>query len=103
MKKFHNNDPSQVSFTFGNLKIQGFAKGTFIEVERDEDGFKAEAGSLGDVTRTRNLNIMGIITVTLMTQSVYNTYLTLLAAEDEQFGTGFRTAQAIDHSSDLAE
>lgn len=103
MREFHIYDPSEVSFTFRNVRVSGFAEGTFIEVERDEDGFTATAGSLGDVTRTRNLNIMGTITVTLMAQAVSNSYLESIASEDAQFGTGFGAAQAVDHNSEGSE
>ncbi len=98
MKEFHSYDPSEVSFTFGNIKLGGFQDGTFIKVMRDEDGWMKHAGSLGDVTRTRNLNRMGSIEVTLMAQSVYNDYLNAIASQDEQFGTGFRPALVEDHN-----
>lgn len=102
-KEFGTYDPGEVSLTFRNVKIGGFAEGTFIKAARDEDGFTAKAGSLGDVVRTRNRNLMGMVTVTLQTQSSSNSLLEAFAAQDEQFGTGFGPLQAVDHNSDDSE
>jgi hypothetical protein len=100
-REMHTYDPAEVSFSFRGLRIGGFAPGTFIEVERDEDGWKKKAGSQGDVTRTRNLNIMGSITVTLMAQSIFNDYLQSIATLDEATGLGTGDSQVMDHNSNM--
>lgn len=98
---FKQYDPSQVSFSFMGNNITGFMDGTFIEVERDEDGFTKHVGSLGDVTRTRNLNHAGKITLTLMAQSPSNDILNTIYAQDEQFGTNYGALQIIDHNGNM--
>lgn len=101
MGTFRNYDPSRVSFSFSGLTITGYQSGTFIDVERKADGFEMHVGSLGDVTRTRNLDRTGSVTLTLMAQSPENDLLQAIADEDEQFGTGFGALQILDHNGNM--
>lgn len=103
IKEFNQYDPSEVSISFRNIRIRGFADKTFIEAERDEDGWMVQVGALGDVTRSRNLNIVGQVTITLETGCASNTFLEAMASLDEQFGTGFGPLQGVDHNSDTSE
>lgn len=75
--------PDQVCVVFGAERLSGFADGTFVKVERNEDTFQTKVGADGEVTRTRNLNRTGIITVTLLQTSASNAALAALAAADE--------------------
>lgn len=84
----YNYDPSRVSVTFGDINITGFMDGTFIEAERNEDGFTTHVGSTGDVARVRNLNRTGKITITLMAQATTNNFLQAVVRTGEQFGVG---------------
>lgn len=84
-----NYDPSQVIFSFFGINVGGYMDGTFIEVERDEDAFTKTVGSLGDVTRTRNLNRAGKVTLTLKSEAPSNDLLSALHAQDEQFGLSY--------------
>jgi hypothetical protein len=81
-------DPNNNIVTFCSVLIQGFADGTYIEVERDEDGWSKQKGSQGDTTWVRNRNRGGKITVTLMAGSPTNDALNLIAQQDELLGTG---------------
>lgn len=83
MADFHTYSPDRVILTFAGMIINGFAPDTFIEVERDEDGFMKSVGSLGDVARSRNLNRTGKVTVTLMAVAPINTLLSDFALADE--------------------
>jgi len=67
--------PAQVKITFGGILISGYAEGTFIEVERNEDRYTTQVGSLGEVTRTQNLNRTGKVTLTLMQHAPINALL----------------------------
>jgi hypothetical protein len=78
--------PDRVTITWKGNLITGFAEGTFVEVERDEDAFTKYVGSDGAVTRTRNLNRSGKITVTLMATAAINDQLWADAIFDESFG-----------------
>lgn len=89
MSFFRNYDPSQVIFSFFGINVTGYMDGTFIEVERDEDAFTKHVGALGDVTRTRNLNRSGKVTLTLKSEAPSNDLLAALHAQDEQFGLNY--------------
>jgi len=86
---FKNYSPDQVVFSFNGVNVTGYFDGTFIEVERDEDSFTKHVGALGDVTRTRNLNRSGKVTVTLKSEAPVNDILAALNVADEQFGLNY--------------
>lgn len=100
MSNFHQFDPGQVKLTLGvsPTPITGFAKGTFIEVERDEDAFKKFVGSDGEVTRVRNRNTAGMVKITLDQGSQSNAYLSGLADLDEASGSGVVPMSLVDYS-----
>jgi hypothetical protein len=91
-----NYHTDQVTLSWNNINITGYASDTFIEVERDEDGFTSYVGSLGDVCRTRNLNRMGKITVTLMASAPVNDQLAAAAQLDEDSGLDYGPIQVKD-------
>ncbi len=101
MAVFRNYDPLQVSFSFMGARISGYCDDTFIEVEREEDAFTKHVGSLGDVTRVRNLNRSGSVTLTLMAEAPSNDILTALAIADEQFGEEFGPLLIMDHNGNM--
>lgn len=81
--------PSEVKTTFRGVEITGYAEGTFIEVERDEDGFMKYVGSGGDVCRTQNLNRSGKVTITLMMSASSNDVLSASYDLDDRDGNAF--------------
>lgn len=86
---FRNYDPAQIIVSFKGVQLQGFAPGTFVRVERDEDTFGEQAGAGGDVVRVRSRNRMGKVTVILLQSSPSNDYLSARAAEDELTGIAY--------------
>lgn len=83
-------DPKNVLVSFGAVSVTGFADGTFVKVERDEDAFSKIVGAGGDVVRTRNRNRSGTFTFTLLASAPENDLLSAIAADDERAGTGAR-------------
>lgn len=83
-------DPKLVLVSFGAVQITGFADGTFVTVERDEDAFTKLVGAGGDVVRSRNRNRSGSVTVTLIHGAPENDLLAAIAIEDELTSTGVR-------------
>lgn len=83
-----NYHPDKVILAFKGLLINGYAPDTFVEIERNEDGFTEQVGTLGDVCRTRSLNRTGTVTITLMASAAVNDMLTAIAIFDEQTGYG---------------
>lgn len=101
MGDFHTYSPDLVVVTFGDMIMSGFAPDTFIEAERDEDGFMKSVGSLGDVARSRNLNRAGKVTLTLMAVAPVNDLLYQLALIDELDGQSYASLQIKDLSGNM--
>lgn len=76
-------DPESIIIAFGPNVLSGFAEGTKVRVERDEDTFTKKVGVDGEVTRTRNMNRAGSVTVMLMQTSASNLVLSALHNADE--------------------
>jgi len=83
-----NYDPAQTDVIVGGITITGFAEGTGIEVERDEDGYTKQTGSNGEVTRVMRNNKGGKVTFTLLQGSESNLVLSNFANIDENTGAG---------------
>lgn len=81
-------DPGRSTFYFMGIQAIGFMDGTFITAERAEDAFTEQVGAAGDVTRVRNRNKTGTVTVVLQAASPTNALWSALAIQDEQFGLG---------------
>lgn len=95
----YNVDENIVSWK--GINIVGYASDTFIEAEREEDGFTHYVGSLGDVCRTRNLNRMGKVTITLMATAAVNDLLAAAAQADEDTGDNWGPIQIKDLNGNM--
>lgn len=71
LKKY---DPKAVSVIFGG-PITGFADGTFVSVEFDEDLFTKVVGADGEACRSKTNNLGARVTITLLQSSTSNTFL----------------------------
>ena len=83
-----NLDPKQVSIAFGPVLISGFADGTYVSVERNEDSFSLMVGADGEAARSKSNNLSGRVTVTLMQTSASNALLSAIAQVDERSSAG---------------
>jgi hypothetical protein len=81
-------DPKQVSVIIGTRAAQGFADGSFVSVDRNEDAFTLLVGADGEGCRAKSNNKSGRVTLTLMSSSEFNDYLSELALADELTGGG---------------
>lgn len=88
MPDFKTYDPALITMSFAGILVQGFAEGTMISAERNENSFEETAGSQGDVTRVRTRNRTGLVTITLQAESPTNDLLSTLLALDESTGAG---------------
>ena len=68
-------DPQKVQVIIGAAPASGFAPGTFITVEQDEDNFVTRVGADSEVTRTRLSGRTATMTLTLLATSVFNAVL----------------------------
>ena len=85
-------DPKQSSIIVSGNIIEGYADGTFINVERNEDAFSLVIGSDGSGTRTKSNNRSGRMTITLNQSSPSNDILQGLVTADELSGGGIFSA-----------
>lgn len=83
-----NYNPKKISLIVGVKAISGFADGTFVEVDYDEDAFTKKNGADGKVTRVASANLSGSMTITLDQASDSNDYLSILAVADRATGAG---------------
>lgn len=81
-------DPKNVSVIVGGSIMTGFADGTFVEVERNENAFNLKIGVDGEGTRAKSNNKSGKVTITLMQSSPSNDTLSGFTAADELSNTG---------------
>ena len=83
-----NYDPKDIVITVNGETIEGFAEGTFVSVERDEDNWTKTVGADGTVARSRTRNIAGRVTLTLMQTSASNAVLESLVVMDDYANLG---------------
>jgi hypothetical protein len=76
-------DPKAVTLNFGGHIAGGFAKGTFITVDRANDTWTQKVGASGESARSKSNDKSGTIEVVLMQTSLTNDYLSAQHALDE--------------------
>lgn len=81
--KVTDYDPDTIVVTVNGTPISGYADGTFVSIERDEDSWTKVVGSQGEVARARSRNLSGKITLTLMQTSASNAVLEALMIADD--------------------
>ncbi len=95
----HQYDPKQVSLIFGGALITGFAEGSFINIEYNNDLFTLAVGSDGEATRSKSNNNSARVTVTLMPGSVGNALLNTAFQADKAGGAGALPLAITDRST----
>lgn len=74
--------PKKVSVVIGGFIISGYAEGSFVKVEYEDDAFTKVTGADGETSRTHSANISGTITLTLLQTSESNDVLSGLHIAD---------------------
>jgi hypothetical protein len=74
----HTYSADEVIVTFGPVILSGFADGTFISVEQNEDAFTLMVGADGDSCRAKSNNRSGRMTATLLQSSAVNDLLSAI-------------------------
>lgn len=75
--------PAEILCNFGGVPITAFGPDTFVEAERNEDGFTLTMGAGGEGARAQNMNRSGRVTFTLLMTSPENDLLMAIAESDE--------------------
>jgi structural protein KPP10_ORF10 len=81
-------DPKEIFVTIGGAAMQGFADGTFVTLDRNEDAFSTVSGADGIVARVKSNNRAGTLTLSLQQTSLSNDILSGFALLDEISNTG---------------
>lgn len=81
-------DPLQVSVILGSHIVTGFADGTFVSIERNNQTFELVSGASGETARAKSNDRSGTVTITLMQTSESNSVLSGFAAADELSNSG---------------
>lgn len=81
-------DPKQVVISIGGVPISGYADGTFLLIDRDENAFTKVTGADGTSTRVKSNNRAGSMTLTLKQSSPSNDVLSGFATLDELSNAG---------------
>ena len=91
-------DPKLVIVTIGGVPMSGFADGTFVTVERDNDNFSKVSGADGITSRARSNDRGGALTLTLAQTSPMNDVLSGFAKADELSNAGIVPVRIADLS-----
>jgi len=75
-------DPKLVAVILGGVPLSGFADGTFVSVEQNEDSFSLQVGTDGDGCRSKSNNQSARVTLTLQQSSASNDILSALHNTD---------------------
>lgn len=78
-----NYDPKSITQVFAGIPITGYAKGTFVSIEFNEDAFALTVGADGEGCRSRTNNRSAKITFTLMQSSPSNDLLSAMHNLDQ--------------------
>lgn len=81
-------DPKLFSIICGAKIISGFADGTFIKLERNQQAFQLKMGTDGEGTRAKSNDNSGKVTITLMQSSASNDDLSSFAQADALANAG---------------
>jgi hypothetical protein len=81
-------NPADVVVTISGIPMSGYADGTFLLVDRDEDAFIKVTGADGTSTRVKSNNRSATMTLTLKQSSPSNDILSGLANLDELTSEG---------------
>lgn len=81
-------DPAKYIINCGGANMSGYADGSYVTVERNEDLFSDVTGADGFTTRIKSNNLSGLVTLTLLQSSPSNTILMAFYLLDESNNTG---------------
>ena len=87
MAKVYN--PKEMVMIFGPTgQITGYADGTFVTVDKNEDAFTLQIGTDGEGVRSKSNNQSGTVTFSLLQSSSSNDILSTIHTADLELGTG---------------
>ena len=85
---FHQYDPANVKLIFGPVLVEGYAEGSTVNVEYNNDQFTLQVGSDGESSRSKSNNNSARLTVMLMPGAAANIGLGAALTADKAIGLG---------------
>ena len=98
MAETRTYDPALVIINVDGRDISGFADGTFVGMERNNDAFTLTVGADGENTRAKSNDRSGRFTFTLQQSSPSNDILSEIASQDERANGGVVPVRVADKS-----
>lgn len=83
MKKTRTFDPKKVTVMYDGRVVTGFAEGSMVKCEKNEENATPHIGVLGEVSRAINADNTGKITISLASTSPWIGMFARLAAANE--------------------
>jgi hypothetical protein len=81
-------DPKKVIITLGGVPINGYADGTFVQIDPNGDTWTKKVGADGEVARALSNDNTATVQITLMQTSLSNIYLQTVMNADKLTGLG---------------
>lgn len=98
MAQVKTYNPKRVIIVYGGVPITGYADGTFISVAPSSDRFSKTVGADGEVARSKSNDNTHEVTITLLSTSLSNSYLSGILTLDKISDAGALPLQIIDLS-----
>jgi len=76
-------DPKQVVLSLGGVAVEGYADGTFITAQRNNQTFNLVSGASGETVRAKSNDKTGTLEITLLQSSATNDWLSGKMLADE--------------------
>jgi hypothetical protein len=92
-------DPKKVIITLGGVPINGYADGTFVQIDPNSEAWTKKVGADGEVARGLSNDNTHTIQITLLQTSLSNTYLRTVMNADKLTGLGMLTLSFMDLNS----
>lgn len=96
---FQAYDPANVKLVVGTTLVEGFAEGSFCNLEFNEDLFSLQVGSDGESARSKKNNMSGRLTIRLMPGAAANIPLGIQLNADRALGAGIAPFKLTDLST----
>lgn len=83
MSRVKTYDPKKVTVMYNGMVVTGFAEGSMVKCEKNEDNNTPHVGVLGEVSRAVNADNTGKITISLAGTSPWIGIFSRLASSNE--------------------
>jgi hypothetical protein len=86
-------DPKLITLQFAGIIVEGYADGSFVEIEEETEGFEDYSGTDGSVSRSKSSDERGTVTIKLAQTSPTNVLFSSLHQQDKDEPNGAGVGQ----------